>query len=80
MVLGKKYIKIVSYNIFFLLFFIFFSPAIPLSKGEPTLPIRSPEDSQTTQSPDSLTEGTPDVDRIGKQFFITILRQLCVTH
>ncbi|KAL0869682.1 hypothetical protein ABMA27_005929 [Loxostege sticticalis] len=42
-----------------------FSPAIPLSKGEPTLPIRSPEDSQTTQSPDSLTEGTPDVDRIG---------------
>ncbi|XP_063830403.1 protein PRRC1-like isoform X1 [Ostrinia nubilalis] len=41
-----------------------FSPAIPLSKGEPTLPIRSPEDSQTTQSPDSLPEAA-DVDRLG---------------
>ncbi|GBP90163.1 Protein PRRC1 [Eumeta japonica] len=43
-----------------------FSPAIPLSKGEPTLPIRSPEDSQTTtQSPVSLPESTPEMERIG---------------
>ncbi|XP_049876978.1 protein PRRC1-like isoform X2 [Pectinophora gossypiella] len=42
-----------------------FSPAIPLSKGEPMLPIRSPEDSQTTQSPDSLPASTPEMERIG---------------
>lgn len=43
----------------------FFSPAIPLSKGEPMLPIRSPEDSQTTQSPESLPDSTPDIDQLG---------------
>ncbi|XP_053614697.1 protein PRRC1-like [Plodia interpunctella] len=42
-----------------------FSPAIPLSKGEPLISIRSPEDSQTTQSPESLPASTPDVDQIG---------------
>ncbi|KAL4702487.1 hypothetical protein ACJJTC_014630 [Scirpophaga incertulas] len=42
-----------------------FSPAIPLSKGEPTLPIMSPDISQTTQSLESLPASTPDVDMIG---------------
>ncbi|CAG5029573.1 unnamed protein product [Parnassius apollo] len=42
-----------------------FSPAIPPNKGEPMLPIRSPEDSQATQSPESLPESTPDLDKIG---------------
>ncbi|XP_013137076.1 PREDICTED: protein PRRC1-like [Papilio polytes] len=42
-----------------------FSPAIPPNKGEPTLPIRSPEDSQATQSPESLPPSTPEIDRIG---------------
>ncbi|CAB3231798.1 unnamed protein product [Arctia plantaginis] len=42
-----------------------FSPAIPLSKGEPTVSIRSPEDSQTTQSPDSLPDSSPEMDKIG---------------
>ncbi|XP_068620275.1 protein PRRC1-like [Battus philenor] len=42
-----------------------FSPAIPPSKGEPTLPIRSPEDSQATQSPESLPASTPEIDKIG---------------
>ncbi|KAM3963211.1 protein PRRC1 [Aphomia sociella] len=42
-----------------------FSPAIPLSKGEPMVSIRSPEDSQTTQSPESLSESTPELEPIG---------------
>ncbi|XP_026320895.1 protein PRRC1-like [Hyposmocoma kahamanoa] len=42
-----------------------FSPAIPLSKGEPMLPIRSPEDSQNTQSPESFPDSTPDIDQLG---------------
>ncbi|XP_075981508.1 protein PRRC1-like [Anticarsia gemmatalis] len=42
-----------------------FSPAIPLSKGEPTVSIRSPEDSQTTQSPDSLPDSTSEMDKLG---------------
>ncbi|XP_026763179.1 protein PRRC1-like [Galleria mellonella] len=42
-----------------------FSPAIPLSKGEPTVSIRSPEDSQTTQSPESLPASTPELESIG---------------
>lgn len=42
-----------------------FSPAIPLSKGEPTVSIRSPEDSQNTQSPDSLSDSTPEMEKIG---------------
>ncbi|KPJ03273.1 Protein PRRC1 [Papilio xuthus] len=40
-----------------------FSPAIPPNKGEPTLPIRSPEDSQATQSPEPPS--TPEIDKIG---------------
>ncbi|KAJ8718003.1 hypothetical protein PYW07_005933 [Mythimna separata] len=42
-----------------------FSPAIPLSKGEPLMSIRSPEDSQDTQSPESLPDSTPDIDKLG---------------
>ncbi|CAG9795596.1 unnamed protein product [Diatraea saccharalis] len=42
-----------------------FSPAIPPIKGEPTLSIRSPEDSQATQSPESLPASTPEVDKLG---------------
>ncbi|XP_047030794.1 protein PRRC1-like [Helicoverpa zea] len=42
-----------------------FSPAIPLSKGEPLMSIRSPEDSQATQSPDSLPDSTPEIDKLG---------------
>ncbi|XP_013196466.2 protein PRRC1-like [Amyelois transitella] len=42
-----------------------FSPAIPFSKGEPLMSIRSPEDSQTTQSPESLPASTPEMDQIG---------------
>ncbi|KAG6457933.1 protein PRRC1 [Manduca sexta] len=42
-----------------------FSPAIPLSKGEPMQSIRSPEDSQTTQSPESLPESSPEIEKIG---------------
>ncbi|XP_063626718.1 protein PRRC1-like [Cydia splendana] len=42
-----------------------FCPAIPPSKGEPMLSIRSPEDSQTTQSPDSLPDSMSDVDKLG---------------
>ncbi|XP_045486497.1 protein PRRC1 [Pieris rapae] len=42
-----------------------FSPAIPLSKGEPTVSIRSPVESETTQSPESLPESVPDLDAIG---------------
>ncbi|XP_045537553.1 protein PRRC1-like [Papilio machaon] len=42
-----------------------FSPAIPPNKGEPTLPIRSPEDTQATQSPESLPPSTPEIDKIG---------------
>ncbi|XP_041984433.1 protein PRRC1-like [Aricia agestis] len=41
-----------------------FSPAIPLCKGEPTMPLRSPEDSQETLSTASLPV-TPETDRIG---------------
>ncbi|KAI5642899.1 protein PRRC1 [Phthorimaea operculella] len=44
-----------------------FSPAIPLSKGEPMQSIRSPEDSQTTQSPDSLPASTPEMEKIDSQ-------------
>ncbi|XP_052743805.1 protein PRRC1 [Bicyclus anynana] len=39
-----------------------FSPAIPLCKGEPTLPIRSPEDSLTTLSPESMPDSIPDME------------------
>ncbi|CAH0401391.1 unnamed protein product [Chilo suppressalis] len=42
-----------------------FSPAIPLCKGEPTLSIRSPEDSQTTLSPESMPDSTPEVEKLG---------------
>ncbi|XP_073953569.1 protein PRRC1-like [Choristoneura fumiferana] len=42
-----------------------FSPAIPPSKGEPMLSIRSPEDSQTTQSPESLPDSISEVEKIG---------------
>ncbi|CAK1552988.1 unnamed protein product [Leptosia nina] len=42
-----------------------FSPAIPLSKGEPTVSIRSPVESETTQSPESLPESVPEMDAIG---------------
>ncbi|XP_034835260.1 protein PRRC1-like isoform X1 [Maniola hyperantus] len=42
-----------------------FSPAIPLCKGEPTLPIRSPDDSLTTLSPESMPDSTPEMEKIG---------------
>ncbi|XP_026743224.1 protein PRRC1-like isoform X3 [Trichoplusia ni] len=43
-----------------------FSPAIPLSKGEPMISIRSPEDSQTTHSPDSLPpDSTSEIEQLG---------------
>ncbi|XP_047996513.1 protein PRRC1-like [Leguminivora glycinivorella] len=42
-----------------------FCPAIPPSKGEPMLSIRSPEDSQNTQSPDSLPDTMSEVDKLG---------------
>ncbi|CAH2042560.1 unnamed protein product, partial [Iphiclides podalirius] len=41
-----------------------FSPAIPPSKGEPMLPIRPPEDSQASQTSESLP-ASPEIDRIG---------------
>ncbi|KAJ0174023.1 hypothetical protein K1T71_010169 [Dendrolimus kikuchii] len=40
-------------------------PAIPLSKGEPMVSIRSPEDSQSTQSPESLPESISDLEKLG---------------
>ncbi|VVC97003.1 unnamed protein product [Leptidea sinapis] len=42
-----------------------FSPVIPLAKGQPTLSVRSPEESDTIQSPEPSHDYTPDVDRIG---------------
>lgn len=42
-----------------------FSPAIPLGKGEPVMSIRSPEDSQASQSPESLPDSTSEIDKLG---------------
>ncbi|XP_059059638.1 protein PRRC1-like isoform X2 [Achroia grisella] len=46
-----------------------FSPAIPLSKGEPMVSIRSPDDSQNTLSPESLPASTPELEAIGSALF-----------
>ncbi|XP_045501637.1 protein PRRC1-like isoform X2 [Colias croceus] len=42
-----------------------FSPAIPPSKGEPTVSIRSPVESDSTLSPGSLPESGVGTDKIG---------------
>lgn len=39
-----------------------FCPAIPPSKGTPLMSIRSPEDSETAQTPESIPEISPEMD------------------
>lgn len=61
-------------NLCFFKYFLLYtlSPAIPLSKGEPTVSIRSPVESETTQSPESLPESAPEIDTIGKYYKLVI--------